>query len=437
MSLGGGFFTVQNKILPGAYINFMSKARASAVLSERGVATMPLQLDWGPDGEVFEVTPADLQKNSLRLFGYAYTHPKLKGLRDLFSSSIRTLYTYRLNSGGKKASCPLATAKYSGIRGNDLRLVLSPNVDVEGAFDVRLYLDNNQVYEQEAVTSAAELLDCDYVDWAPEATLEASAGLPLQGGTNGSADGAAHQAYLDKIEAYSFNIMGVVAEDKTTKALYAAYTKRLREQVGAKFQLVLYDYAANHEGVINVCTKALGSDSPADLVYWVTGAQAACAVNRTLLNRAYDGEFTPDLSATQSQLERALLSGQFVLHSVNGQPRVLEDINSLVHTCEDKDVESFGKNQVIRVLDQIANDIATVFATKYLGSVPNDAPGRVSLWNDIVKHHQQLQKIRAIQNFEPDDILVSQGEQKDSVVVQDAVEPVLGMAKLYMTVIIV
>ena len=61
---------VQNKELPGAYINFVSAASANAALSERGIATMPLELDWGPDGEVFEVTSGDFQKNSLKVFGY-------------------------------------------------------------------------------------------------------------------------------------------------------------------------------------------------------------------------------------------------------------------------------------------------------------------------------------------------------------------------------
>ena len=93
MALGGGTFVTQNKELPGAYINFVSAASASATLSERGIATMPLELDWGIDGEVFEVTNGDFQKNSLKIFGYDYTHDKLKGLRDLFLNSkpfIRT-----------------------------------------------------------------------------------------------------------------------------------------------------------------------------------------------------------------------------------------------------------------------------------------------------------------------------------------------------------
>lgn len=47
MALGGGTWVTQNQVLPGAYINFVSLARATATLSDRGTCTMPLELDWG------------------------------------------------------------------------------------------------------------------------------------------------------------------------------------------------------------------------------------------------------------------------------------------------------------------------------------------------------------------------------------------------------
>ena len=43
----------------------------------------------------------------------------------------------------------------------------------------------------------------------------------------------------------------------------------------------------------------------------------------------------------------------------------------------------FSSNQTIRVLDQIANDIAVLFGKKYIGKVPNDAAGRI--WNNFVE----------------------------------------------------
>jgi hypothetical protein len=431
--LGGGSFTVQNKILNGAYINFVSMSKASTALAERGIATMPLELDWGVDNAIFEVTPADFQKNSLKIFGYPFTHEKMTGLRDLFMN-IKTLYAYKLTSGGVKASNTFATAKYAGTRGNALKVVISANVDESSKFDVKLYLDTIVVDEQFAVASASDLKKNDFVDWKTEAKLAVNAGLALSGGTNGVVDGTAHQTYLDKIESYAYNTMGVVVTDDTTKNLYVAFVKRMREQVGAKFQCVLHNKAADYEGIINVKSDAVGSTSVADLVYWVTGAEAGCPINKTLLNQKYTGEFTVDVDHKQSVLEIAMLNGEFMFHNVNGEVRVLADINSFVSGTDEKSVEIFGENQCVRVMDQIANDIAVLFNTKYLGNVPNDAAGRISLWGDIVKHHNQLQDIRAIQGFSPNDVTVNQGDAKNSVVVGDAVTIVVGMAKLYMTV---
>lgn len=430
--LGGGTFTLQNKILNGAYINFVSVSKASASLADRGVATMPFDLDWGVDNAIFEVTPVDFQKNSLKIFGYPYTHEKMKGLRDLFMN-IKTLYAYKLTSGGAKAENIFATAKYTGKRGNALKVVVAANADEPEKFDVKLYMDNTVVDEQ-TVSAMADLKSNDFVDWKTTAELSVNAGIMLTGGTNSEIDGTAHQNYLDKIEPYAFNTMGVVVSDDATKNLYTAFVKRMRDQVGAKFQCVLHNKAADYEGIINVKNDALNSTSVADLVYWVTGAEAGCPVNKTLLNQKYDGEFTVDVDHKQSVLENAMQSGEFMFHNVNGEVRVLADINSFVSGTDEKSVEIFGENQCVRVMDQIANDIAVLFNTKYLGKVPNDAAGRVSLWNDIVKHHNQLQDIRAIQDFEPDDITVNQGDAKNSVVVGDAVSIIVGMAKLYMTV---
>lgn len=430
---GGGSFTLQNKILNGAYINFVSASKASATLADRGVATMPLELDWGVDNAIFEVTPADFQKNSMKIFGYPFTHEKMKGLRDLFMN-IKTLYAYKLTSGGAKAENTYATAKFGGIRGNDLKVVIAANVEEPAKFDVKLYMDTTVVDEQYAVASAADLVPNEYVIWKTGAELAVTAGVALTGGANGTVDGTAHQTYLDKVEPYSFNTMGVVVTDDTTKNLYAAFVKRMRDQVGAKFQCVLHDKAADYEGIISVKNDAVGSTSVADLVYWVTGAEAGCPVNKTLLNQKYDGEFTVDTDHKQSVLENAMKSGEFMFHNVNGEVRVLADINTFVSGTDEKSVEIFGENQCVRVMDQIANDIAVIFNTKYLGKVPNDASGRISLWNDIVKHHAQLQDIRAIQDFNPDDVTVNQGDAKNSVVVGDAVVITVAMAKLYMTV---
>lgn len=427
MALGGGTFVAQNKKLPGSYINFVSKARANSSLSDRGFATMPLELDWGKDGEVFTVTSADFEKKCLSIFGYENTDEKMKGLRDLFLNAS-TLYAYRLNSG-EKASNNYATAKCSGIRGNDLKVVISKNVDDTTKFDVELYLGTIKV-DSQTVSSATELVENDYVTYKTDASLVATAGTPLTGGTNGIVNGSSYQGYFDKIEAYSYNVMGIVSTDDSIKTLAANFCKRLRDEIGAKFQVVLHKKEADYEGVINVI-----NNETAELVYWVTGAEAGCAINKSCLNKKYDGEYEVNTEYTQAQLENAIDEGKYVLHAVNNDVRVLKDINSLVTISDDKG-SIFQDNQTIRVVDQIANDIANLFNTKYLGSIPNDASGRISLWNDIVQHHESLQDMRAIQDFDSANIEVLQGNDKSSVVVTDVVTIVNTMAQLYMTVTI-
>lgn len=439
MALGGGIFVTQNKVLPGSYINFVSASKSSAVLSERGYAALPLELDWGVDGEIFTVEAADFQKNSMKIFGYPYTHDKLKGLRDLFLN-IKTGYFFKLNTGGTKAACTYATALYTGARGNDLKIVIEYNeahTEQAPLYDVTTYLGTSKVDVQTASTMA-ELKKNDYVEFIPTATIGLTSGTPLTGGTNGTVDDATYQTFLDKIESYSFNALGCLSTNDTIKGLFANFTKRMRDDIGVKFQCVLHRYtSANHEGIISVENNLAGMGGTVDpsAVYWVLGAIAGCEVNKSNTNKIYDGEFDIDVNYTQSELESAIEAGKFMFHKVGSTVRVLEDINTFTSVTEEKSSD-FSSNQTIRVLDQIATDIATMFNTKYLGKVPNDASGRISLWNDIVKHHQELETIRAIENFEPDKVIVEKGDTKKAVIVQDVVTPTNAMAQLYMTIVV-
>ncbi|MFR6380692.1 MAG: phage tail sheath C-terminal domain-containing protein [Evtepia sp.] len=139
------------------------------------------------------------------------------------------------------------------------------------------------------------------------------------------------------------------------------------------------------------------------------------------------------MSDTQSQLEAGIQGGFLPLPSGGREGGGPWRTSTPSFPSPSEKSGDFSSNQTIRVLDQIANDIAVLFGKKYIGKVPNDAAGRISLWNDIVKHHQQLQSIRAIENFSGDDVTVEQGDTK-AVVVTDQITPVNAMAQLYMTV---
>lgn len=435
MALGGGTFLTQNKILPGAYINFVSVAKASATLSDRGIATIPLDMDWGPENQVVTVELADFLKNSQKIFGYAYTAEKLKPMREIFKHA-KTVYFFRLNASGVKAANTFATAKYPGTRGNDLRTVITENEKSElesKLYDVATFLGTVQVDLQTGIKAMADLKPNDYVDWITSASISLTASLPLTNGTNGTVEDAAYQTYLDKMEAYNFNAMGCPSNKSTIAELFAAFCKRMRDDVGKKFQVVCFRNLADYEGVVSVKNTIVGQTDDPALIPWATGVVAGTAVNKSATNMDYDGEYSVDTDYTQTELENGIREGSFMFHQVDEKVVVLEDINSFISITDEKSSD-FSSNQTIRVLDQIANDIAVLFGKKYIGKVPNDASGRVSLWNDIVKHHMELQNIRAIENFNPDNVTVVQGDTKKAVVVTDYVTPVNAMAQLYMTV---
>ena len=390
---------------------------------------MAIEMDWGKDGEIIEVTSESFAKDSMKIFGYDYSNEKLKGLRDLFKN-IKKAYFYRLNTGNK-ATVDIATAKCSGTRGNDIRIVVAKNIDDETKYDVITYLGTKEV-DKQTVKTVSELVENDYVTFTME-SLQVTAGKNLTGGTNGDVSGEAHQNFLDKLESYQVNAIGCTAKDQSTSNLYVQYAKRLRDEQGIKFQVVLYNNAANYEGVVNVKNTTVEDDSA--LVYWVTGVIAGCEINKSNTNKTYDGEYTINADYTQAQLEASIDAGEFTLHKVGDEIRVLVDINSLVDTTSEKG-EEFKSNQTIRVLDQIASDVASVFNSKYLGKIANNEAGRTSLWSDIVTLFKDYQTLQAIENFEDEDISVEIGNDKKSVTINTSVQVINAMEKLYMTVVV-
>lgn len=242
---------------------------------------------------------------------------------------------------------------------------------------------------------------------------------------------------VNALEPYEFNILCAYTGTPEDVSVYVAAVKNWRDTMGKKCQVVVYNQTKpDHESVINVVSTVSDGGAPEyALVAWVAGAEAGCNINESCTNKLYNGEYKIVTNKTQAQLEECISAGQIAFHLVYGDVRMLEDINSLTTTTTDKG-EDFKYNQTIRVIDQIANDIAKLFNTKYLGSIPNNASGRISLWADIVAHHKELEALEAIENFDSALLTVEQGDTKKSVVVNDAITVVNSMAQLYMTVVV-
>ena len=444
MPIGGGTFTTQNKILPGAYINFVALGSV-AKMGTRGVVALPLELNWGPEGKVFSMQSEDFNKTALDVFGYDPTDPALLLVREALKRA-RTLLIYRVNSGGDKASAEVGgltvKATYGGTRGNAIRVAVLANADDATKVDVVTYLDGTVMDSQTVVkaTGAADLVANKYVTFTPgEEALEIDVATALTGGTNGTVNSGAHTAALNAFEVEGFNVIGYPGTDETVKSLYATFVKRLRDDEGKKVVGVLYSYKGDHIGLIDVKNGVVltdGTTVPGHLaVAWVAGASAGAEVNESLTETAYDDAVDVDIKYTKSQYEAAIQAGEFVFYADSGKARVLTDINSLT-TFGNGVSEDWTSNRVIRVLDGWANDVARIFGRSYIGQVTNSDTGRQLFKADLVALALQYQEIDAISDFASEDIEVQQGNGKRDVAVASALKPNDSMEKLYMTTVV-
>lgn len=264
-------------------------------------------------------------------------------------------------------------------------------------------------------------------------------------------EGTSLTAGLSALESYEFNVIVTASMEKDDVTAIVTRVKNWRDEIGKKVQAVVYNHTVegdlNTIATINVASQPIipapaeGEEeadplyTEAALVYWVAGAMAGCAVNKSCTNMKYDGELTIKVDYTHSELQGYIDAGKIVFHQVYGDIRLLEDVNSLVTPSADQN-EDFKYNQTIRVIDQIANDIAYLFNTKYLGRIANDKSGRISLWSDIVSHHRELETLGAIENFLPEQVMVEMGDTIRSVKVMDTITITGTMSQLFMTVII-
>jgi hypothetical protein len=428
-----------NKVRPGVYINFASERQALGALGERGIVTMPLPLSWGPSKQIITINAGD---DTFDVLGYDITAPQLLLIREALKRA-KTLLLYRLNDGDKATATiggMTVTAKYSGVRGNNITIVVQANVDNPSMFDVQTLVEGREV-DVQTVSTIGELRENAWVTFSGTGTLTETAGVNLAGGTDGEVTNADYMDYLAAIELHDFQTMAAPVTDETLKGIFVSFVRRLRETEGKKIQVVLPDYpSADYEGIISVKNGVILADGTVidkvKATAWVAGATAGANVNQSLTYTAYDDAIDVDTRYTHSQIEQALLNGEFLFVPSDGRAIVEQDINTFTSYTPEKG-KHFSKNRVIRVLDGIANDLKRIFEQYYIGKVNNDADGRNLFKNEIINYLNTLQEIGAVQNFDTqNDVKVLPGNDVDSIYVELYVQPTDSVEKIYMKITI-
>lgn len=442
--MAGGVWTAQNKIRPGVYIRFSSVQNTALTVGERGVVTICEPLSWGPVAQMMEISAG---ADTTAFTGYPITDPKNRFLNEIFKGTNRTsgprsVLLYRpAAASAEEASATVApltiTAKYPGVRGNDISVVITELTEPADTFTVQTLVAGDVVDTQTAKT-VADLAANDWVTFSGEGALAASAGVNLTGGADGTVAATAYTSYLEAVEPYAFDVMIYDGTDTTVQTAMTAFVRRIAEEAGQYSQLVASGLTSpDSQYVIDVESGVTLEDgtvlTAAQATWWVGGAQAGALYNQSLTYAQYPGAVAVSPLMTNAQYEQALQNGELVMLADNGVVKIEQDINSLTTFTPDVG-RVFSKNRVMRLCNTIANDLYRQFSDNFIGVVNNNEDGRSRFQSVIVGYLLEIQANQGIQNFVAEDVQVLPGEAIDAIVVNIAITPVDAVEKIYMSI---
>lgn len=481
--MAGGTFTAQNKIRPGAYINFKTNKKPIPKIGTRGVVVMDLPLTWGDETDFITITHRDFEKNGRGLFaktGLSATGEESLPIRLALQNANKVLlfrndrleifgdgeglaraygesWSYEELARGKI----IGEAKYAGTLGNQIHVQIGRPYPIISGTDpqamevVTIYTDEDgkeTILDIQRINDLKSgikpLRDNDFVtftfaedfDW--DDVSGAFITISLEGGKNGEIHLPPSKELLCK---YEWNVF--VGELDIIKDLRENEGKKVQNVITREFSV---EGNSNYEGTIwitqGIITKDGTEISKENFAAYIAGMTAGAEINQSntyhVIEEAVDileEEVDPHLVWEHSYtMEEALQNGVMMLSRRQDGAIVIEkDINSL-HTFEDdnqyKDY-SFTKNRVIRTLDEINNSTRLLFEKNYIGKVDNTEEGRNIFKGDLINYLKLLQSMNCIQNFDAGaDIEILAGNEIDELVVNLSIQPVDAMEKLYMTV---
>lgn len=447
--MAGGNWSAQNKVRPGVYINFKSEGAPPVNQGVRGTVAIAKALSWGEPGKAVEIAAgADVTP----YVGVPLTDPGALFLREMFKGTnvtggpVKVLLVRLEAAGAVKAAGTIGTgetavtvtARYPGVRGNDLSVAVTPDVDEAGRFTVST-LVGGQIVDMQQVRTAAELAANGWVTFSQTGTLTAAAGVTLTGGADGTVEPSAYAAALEVLEPCSFDILAYDGTDKTVQAAMIAFVRRLARQEGRYAQLVTAGaQSAGSPFVISTNSGVVLEDGTQltanQVVWWLAGAQAGAQYADSLTYAAYPGAADVEPRLTNDRIEEEILSGNLVLVREFDRVRIETDINTLTTYTPDTG-QVFHKNLTMRVCGSLANDIYREFSLNYLGKVKNNSQGR-GLFQAAVLGYLRTMYERGALRERPTgaDVTVEPGAAADSIVVTAALQIGDAVEKVYLTV---
>lgn len=443
--MGGGNFISQNKVVPGVYINTRSEGNLPVSVSDKGVVAICKSLSWGETGVVktylVGTDPTPIIGNNILSDEALFLREMSKG-SDTTPAPIKVLIYRPTGTSGVKATATVGAltidAKYVGTRGNDITVVIAADPDNVGFYNISIVVDG-AIVASDYVDDLDNLESNEWVDYTGTGTtITTTAGTALVGGVDPTVSATDHASFMTAIEPYTFDILCYDGSDGTTALAYTAFAARMSNVLGKKCQVVMGGASAqNSEWAINTINGVKLSDGTTidtqKATYWLAGAEAGAPYNKSLTYAQYPGAVESYPKKTADEVEAAIRGGNIVFIDEFESTKICKDINTLTSFTVEKHKE-YSKNRVMRVLNQLCNDLYKNYSLYYIGKVDNNPTGRELLRGWVIGYLNEMQANNGIQDFTAEDVTVAPGQESDTVVITIAIMPVDSVEVVYATV---
>ena len=405
------------KVRPGVYQRHTNTGRNMPTGASDGICAIPVQASWGPLGKVVaNVVKSDLTRTyGYGSYGTGYTVPAAAAM---FDGGASTVYTYRLGTGGKKASKEVAegltvTAKYPGTMPISVAVQAKLGDSSMKVFQVYAGTSIVESFEFAADTKAegtnliAAVANSKYIDVAGTAAavpVLAVASGALSGGENPTVTNEDYSKAFSAFEPFYYNAIALDVDDDENMTL----SLLLQSYMDNAYKLGKTGFAVvGEKTTVEFATREAHCRSfdGANVVYlgggWKSGAESkdgvlaicqtageiACTPsNQSIVHSVIAGATELCESLTYAQYEAAIAAGMLMVSmSSDGSIWYDSGITTLINPDEATQDEGWKKIRRVKVRFEMIDRIDRALAPK-VGKVSCNTDGI----SDIVQTGQRV-----------------------------------------------
>lgn len=430
----GTWNPLEERYRPGLYNRFVTAAQARVQMGPRGIVGIPIKADWGPIGEMVEITS---EGEITEYFGTGGTAPLIRRIM-LAGKRFKPnkIVAYRMATATAEAAHATIddvlqfTARYKGIRGNTFHITITENLYEVGIKDIKVFEGTTILATYTVAANGVSAL-AEAINGDPKGVLNAkvlkesgmlsdAANIPLTGGHSGNTLTA--EDYLKALDAFEPVLVNVLVLDGVTDTDILLSTRSWIKRVRNDGKEIMFvqggsaeddkdpakgnarSRAADSEAVVNVTVGTVyGSTAytSAETACQIAGLIAGCPINKAITYKELDAVDDVTVHLTNDQVVQALRAGSLALvldvdpETGARSVKVEQGINTLTTYGSEKSPK-FSKIRVIRTLDAIDYDTGRYAAQNVIGELDNNADGRATLISGIKLYLETLASQNAI-----------------------------------------